>query len=139
MARNDWIPGREQDIVDLCRKWKRALEDPVKVAAYGWDDPDEVAVVLAAINAFLAAREVYEADNSTVKRLVKDKAKEETIDAMRDFANTSIRFNKKMDDAANMNRRTLPARATHGRLAARSPLPASFCQNRNSIGERSTS
>ncbi|MDR1073434.1 MAG: hypothetical protein LBL45_07150 [Treponema sp.] len=87
MARNDWIPGREQDIVDLCRKWKRALKYPVKVAAYGWD-PDEVAVVLTAINAFLAAREAYEADNSTAKRLVKDEAKEETIGAMWDFANT---------------------------------------------------
>jgi hypothetical protein len=50
----------------------------------------------------LTARITYEADNSTAKRVVKDEAKGETIDAMRDFANSSIRFNKKMDDAAKL-------------------------------------
>jgi hypothetical protein len=102
MARNDWIPGREQDIVDLCKKWKRTLKDPAKAAAYGWD-ADDAAAVLAMISAFLTAREAYEADNSTARRLAKDEAKEKAIDAMRDFANTSIRFNKKMDDVAKLD------------------------------------
>jgi hypothetical protein len=46
----------------------------------------------------LTARAAYETDNSTAKRIAKDEARGETVDAMRDFANGSIRFNKKMRD-----------------------------------------
>ncbi|MDR3115270.1 MAG: hypothetical protein LBU25_07100 [Treponema sp.] len=95
----DWIPDREQDLMDLCHTWVRVLSDPVQVGAYGWDQA-EVTAVLGVINAFLTARSAYEADNTTTKRLVKDEAKGETIDGMRDFANSSIRFNKHMDDPA---------------------------------------
>lgn len=41
-------------------------------------------------------------DNSSEKRLAKDEAKEETVESMRDFDNTFIRFNKKMDDPAKL-------------------------------------
>jgi hypothetical protein len=41
----------------------------------------------------------YEASRTPENRLLKDEKKEEAIDAMRDFGNGSIRFNKKMDDA----------------------------------------
>jgi hypothetical protein len=37
MAHSDWIPTREQDLVDLCEKWKAELEDPAKIAAFGRD------------------------------------------------------------------------------------------------------
>jgi hypothetical protein len=77
------------------------LEDSVKVTAYGWDQA-EVTGILGKVTAFLTARTAYEADNSTAKRLVKDEAKEEAVDTMRDFANSSIRFNKKMDDPAKL-------------------------------------
>jgi hypothetical protein len=50
----------------------------------------------------LTARNAYEADNSSAKRFVKDEAKEEAVDAMRDFANSAVRFNKKMDDATKL-------------------------------------
>jgi hypothetical protein len=97
----DWVPTKEQDFVDLCRKWAAILADAAKIAACGWDAA-ECARVLGLINGFLSARNDYEADNSTAKRLAKDEAKGETIDALRDFANASIRFNKKMDDPAKL-------------------------------------
>jgi hypothetical protein len=101
MAHNDWIPGREQDLVDLAQKWAAVLADSAKATTFGWDSA-EVTEVLGKINAFLTARNAYEADNSTAKRLAKDEAKEETVDGMRDFANASVRFNKKMDDPAKL-------------------------------------
>jgi hypothetical protein len=101
MSGGDWIPTREQDLVDLCGKWAAVLADTEKITAYGWDQA-ECTAVLGMVNGFLTARSAYEADNSTAKRLVKDEAKDETVDAMRDFANSSIRFNKKMDDPAKL-------------------------------------
>jgi hypothetical protein len=80
-------------------KWKVALEDPAKVAAYGWE-PAVLAVVLAMINRFVAAHEAYRTTDSSGNRIIKDKAKEECIAEMRDFANSFIRFNKNMDEAA---------------------------------------
>jgi hypothetical protein len=93
----DWMPKKEQDLVDLCGKWKIELEKPANITAYGWAQT-EVTATLGTIDAFLTARTAYEADNSTGNRLAKDEAKEEAVDAMRDFANSSIHFNKKMND-----------------------------------------
>jgi hypothetical protein len=101
MAHSDWVPTREQDLVDLAGKWKLALEDSAKVTAFGWVGA-EVTEVLGKITAFLTARAAYEADDSSAKRLAKDESKEEAVDAMRDFANSSIRFNKRMDDPAKL-------------------------------------
>ncbi|MDR1175686.1 MAG: hypothetical protein LBK83_09500 [Treponema sp.] len=97
MPGGDWLPGREQDFADLCQKWKAGLEDPAKAAAFGWN-PADLTPVLAAVNAFLTARAAYEADDSGKNRLVKDEAKEAAKSAMRDFANSSIRYNKLMRD-----------------------------------------
>jgi hypothetical protein len=47
----------------------------------------------------LTARATCETLDSTENRIAKDEAKGETVDAMRDFANASVRFNKKMSDA----------------------------------------
>jgi hypothetical protein len=102
MALSDWIPHREQDLVDLCAIWKTVLADAAQVTAYGWDQA-EVTAVLAAIDAFLDARAAYEADNSSAKRLIKDEAKDETIDALRDFANSSVRHNKKVPDSVKQS------------------------------------
>jgi hypothetical protein len=98
MSRSDWLPSREQDLADLAARWQVILGDPAKVKAYGWVQV-EVTTVLDSIDAFLTARTAHEADNSTAKRIVKDEARGEMVDAMRDFANASIRFNKKMTDA----------------------------------------
>jgi hypothetical protein len=70
----DWVPTKEQDLVDLCQKWVTILSDSAKITAYGWDQT-ECTGVLGKITAFLTARSDYEADNSTAKRIVKDEAK----------------------------------------------------------------
>jgi hypothetical protein len=97
MAGTSWLPRGEQDFVDLCLRWKGALEDPALVAAFGWD-PAEVAVVLAFIIAFLTARNAYKEVNSSRNRLIKDEAREAAEHGMEAFANTSIRYNSKMKE-----------------------------------------
>jgi hypothetical protein len=37
MAHSDWVPTREQDLVDLCQEWAVSLADQPKIAAFGWD------------------------------------------------------------------------------------------------------
>jgi hypothetical protein len=37
MAHSDWVPTREQDLVDLAERWKARLSDAAKQAAFGWD------------------------------------------------------------------------------------------------------
>jgi hypothetical protein len=117
MPGRDWIPKREQDFVDLCEKWIAVLLDPVKVAEYGWVQA-ECDAVADTIHTFLTARNAYETDNSSANRLTKDEARENAVNAMRDFANASIRFNKKMDDAAKLAMGVHPQDTTptiHGR------------------------
>jgi hypothetical protein len=97
MAHSDWVPTREQDLVDLAEKWKAGLSDTAKITAFGWDAA-ECAEVVGKITAFLTAHMAYETDNSTGNRIAKDEVKGEMVDAMREFANSSIRFNKKMHD-----------------------------------------
>jgi hypothetical protein len=97
MAHSDWVPTKEQDLVDLIQKWIIVLTDTAKQTAFGWDST-ECAEIANKLTAFLTARGVYETDNSTAHRLAKDEAKDEAVDAMRDFANASVRFNKKMSD-----------------------------------------
>lgn len=74
MAHTDWIPTREQDLIDLCGKWTVILGDAVKITAYGWDQT-QCTEVLGKINGFLTARTAYEADDSSAKRLAKDEVK----------------------------------------------------------------
>ncbi|MDR3046639.1 MAG: hypothetical protein LBU51_03370, partial [Bacteroidales bacterium] len=88
MAHSDWIPSREQDLVDLAEKWTATLADTAKQTAFGWVATECTATV-GKITAFLTARSAYEADNSTEKRIAKDEAKEDAVDEMRDFANSS--------------------------------------------------
>jgi hypothetical protein len=45
--------------VDLCLKWRAALEDPAVIAAFGWNQV-ELTAVLTVIVAFLTARTSYE-------------------------------------------------------------------------------
>jgi hypothetical protein len=71
MAHSDWVPTREQDLVDLAEKWKAGLSDTAKITAFGWDQT-ECAEVLGKITAFLTARTAYETDNSTGNRIAKD-------------------------------------------------------------------
>ncbi|MDR0563008.1 MAG: hypothetical protein LBG73_10015 [Spirochaetaceae bacterium] len=128
MSGGDWIPTREQDVVDLCQKWGVTLADSAKVAAYGWDQA-EVTEVSGKISGFLTARLAYEGDDSSAKRLAKDDAKEEAIDAMRDFANSSIRFNKKLDDPAKLYLGIRPKDATPTAHPAPASQPETAVEN----------
>jgi hypothetical protein len=91
----DWLPSREQDLADLCQKWKTGLENPANITNFGWKQA-EVKETLAKITAFLTARTAYEEVDSTANRMAKDETKKAAKSAMRDFANSSIRYNKQM-------------------------------------------
>ena len=93
----DWIPTRELDYNELCEYWTLALADPAKITAFGWEAA-ECARVAALIAAYTAAWHEYHAANSTANRIAKDERKDIAIAAMRDFAQTGIRFNKRMSD-----------------------------------------
>jgi hypothetical protein len=36
MVHSDWIPAREQDLVDLCEKWTQFLSNSGKQTEFGW-------------------------------------------------------------------------------------------------------
>jgi hypothetical protein len=86
-------------LADLAVIWKEDLSDTAKRTAYGWD-AGECAAAAGAIDGFLSKRAAYMEDKSAAKRLLKDEALDGAKRAMRDFANSSVRYNKKMDDAA---------------------------------------
>jgi hypothetical protein len=102
MSGTNWLSDREQDFADLCQKWKDGLGNPASIAAFGWKQAD-VTAALTPVDGFLTARKTYKDDNSTRNRLAKDEAKEAAKDAMRDFANTSIRYNKQMKEEDKLN------------------------------------
>jgi hypothetical protein len=87
-----WIPTGEQDLVELCQKWYIGLGISANVTAFGWRQA-EVDGARGKIDGFLTARTAYKDTNSSKHRLIKDEAKEEAKRAMRDFANSSIRYN----------------------------------------------
>jgi hypothetical protein len=98
MASNgDWLPSRERDLADLCQKWKTGLENPANVTNFGCKHA-EVTETLAKAAAFLTSRTAYEEVDSTANRMAKDEAKDAAKGALRDFANSSIRYNKQMKD-----------------------------------------
>jgi hypothetical protein len=97
MKHTDWIPTRVLEFTELVKVWTALLPNAEKQTAFGWD-PAECATAVQVLNAFLAAWEAYEGDQTTEKRLTRDEARNAAGAAMRDFANSSIRYNKKMSD-----------------------------------------
>jgi hypothetical protein len=96
--RDDWIPVQILLFVALCMKWKEGLENVANITAFGWLQT-EIDKVLPKIIAFLTAQAAYEENNSSRNRLAKDDARDEAKRAMREFANTSIRYNPLMTPA----------------------------------------
>jgi hypothetical protein len=94
---NDWVPGREQDLVQLMAKWTTWLSDAAKRTAFGWDTT-ECGRVVSRIGEFTEALEAYQADDSSVNLLAKNEARKAAAAAIRAFANSSVRFNIKMLD-----------------------------------------
>jgi hypothetical protein len=93
-------------------RWITWLSDAGKKTEFGWL-ADVCAKVILAIGNFLTARSEYEENRTPENRLIKDEKKEDAIDLMRDFANTSIRFNKKMTDADKLYMGIRPTDTTH--------------------------
>jgi hypothetical protein len=54
MPNEDWLPRKEQDLVDLSKIWILTLSDSAKVDAFGWIQAD-VTDILDKLNAFLTA------------------------------------------------------------------------------------
>jgi hypothetical protein len=97
MSDSAWIPDRDLELVAFARRWAAGLENTGNAGAFLWK-PLEAEACLRRIEAFFTAWEAYSADNSTGKRSARDEARKVMKEAMRDFANTSIRFNKLMSD-----------------------------------------
>jgi hypothetical protein len=91
----DWVPSREQDLVELVTLWDEWLSDTAKQTAFGWKAAECAAVVLK-IGTYLEKRAAYLADKSKARRLDKNAAMEVLKAAMRKFANDAIRFNDLM-------------------------------------------
>ena len=91
----DWIPGKELDRIELMKRWNEGLANPVYKTQFGWADADCTAVT-GKIEAAVSGYHSYVADNSTARRIAKDRAMQEAVTAMREFANSNIRYNKKM-------------------------------------------
>jgi hypothetical protein len=128
MARHDWLPTREQDLADLCQRWKAVLEGEGNQAKFGWDVHDCLDL-LQAVKAFLQAREAYEANRTPENRLRKDKAEKEVITLMRGFANSSVRYNKKMDDADRLPLGIRPEDSTRTTHEAPASQPLTVVEN----------
>jgi hypothetical protein len=108
----DWVPHREQDLIDLMNRWYEWMLITGKITAFGWDTVFCSKVILA-IEAFFTARSEYEANKTPENRLTKDEKKEDAVDLMRDFANVAIRFNQKMTDADKLYMGIRPTDTTH--------------------------
>ncbi|MDR2260271.1 MAG: hypothetical protein LBE06_04920 [Azoarcus sp.] len=95
---NDWLPAREQDLIDLIAVWQVKLANQSLQTAYGWI-ASECTTTVAALTAFLTARATYQSTPTHPNRLAKDGAKKTAIAAMRKFAAERIRNNPKMTEA----------------------------------------
>jgi hypothetical protein len=98
MARRDWLPSRETDLVDLVKVWIEWLSDGEKRTNFGWNT-EECSVTILKIGDFQSARDNFVSADTTGNRILKDAAKKIMETYMRNFANTSVRFNKKMTQA----------------------------------------
>jgi hypothetical protein len=98
MKSGHWIPEGEQDLVDLLARWDEYLSSASKRTEFGWDVAECSSATLK-IGNFLSARLEYHANNSSGNLFIKNAARKAVVAMMRDFANSSIRYNKKMTDA----------------------------------------
>jgi hypothetical protein len=101
MKQHDWIPPTEDELVVLQEKWDEDLPKGPLETAYGWN-ATECLNTVEKIETFFTARKAYKNVDSSANRLDKDEKKAKSIKAMRDFANSSIRFNKRMTDAQKL-------------------------------------
>jgi len=97
MVGGNWMPGKELEIRQLAVKWMGLLASEESVAQFGWGKA-EVENMIAEIKRFENALTAFEALDSSSNRKNKDEAKKAVVSVMRDFANSHIRFNRKMSE-----------------------------------------
>ncbi|MDR2927331.1 MAG: hypothetical protein LBV41_03905 [Cytophagaceae bacterium] len=117
---NDWIPSRENEFEDLCKKWVEELQTESNIVTFKWD-ADMCKDVANKIVSYLNAYTAYKENNSTLMRFAKDYAKKTAKAAIRQFSNTSVRFNINMDAT---NRLVMGIRPRESRHTPR-PRPSS--------------
>ena len=91
----DWIPRKAPNRIALMKTWSEGLANPAYRTRFGWAGAD-CAAVTGNIEAALSGYHSYTADNTTARRIAKDRAMREAVTAMREFANACIRYNPKM-------------------------------------------
>lgn len=101
MSKN-WIPEKELEYVELCRKWSVMLKSQEIISMFGWDTK-QCAAVLKVLDAFLAAHAMFKDVDSTANRMTKNELKKETMTLIRSFANSYVRYNPNMDAAARLD------------------------------------
>jgi hypothetical protein len=89
-------------VAKVMKDWQRILGDPVKIALYDWPTR-ACAEVLAKIAEFFTALADYDKDSTHGKRIAKVRQRSEAEQSMRSFANSFVRYNKKMDDADKLS------------------------------------
>jgi hypothetical protein len=92
---HDWLPDKEQDLLELLKHWNAWLGDTAKQTAFEWGAA-ECGEVLAKIGDFENARTEHQDTRTHGKWLTKIEKKKALFAAMRAFANSSVRFNGKM-------------------------------------------
>jgi hypothetical protein len=118
----DWVPGREQDLVELTDRWRKILDDVAKQTLYGWE-ANTCKMVVDAIAEFLTARTAFLDNNSTENRIIKDEKKKIAVSAMRKFAREHIRYNSKVDDET----RVYLGLPIYGNARSIIPVPQAQC------------
>ena len=94
----DWLPAREDALVDLIAIWQTKLSNTTLQTAYGWV-ATECTAALATFTAFLTARTAYQAAPTKANRDQKAETKKTAQDTLRKFARERIRYNTKMTTA----------------------------------------
>jgi hypothetical protein len=95
MPHKDWIPTKEQDRLEMMNTWKEGLANPVYKTQFGWPE-GEITALTDLIEKAQSAHANYVADNSSARKITKDRTMKDAIAGIRDFARSFIRFNKKM-------------------------------------------
>jgi hypothetical protein len=94
---NHWVPQALLAFAAFCKKWEAALENAALLAAFGWTQ-EAVKTCKDAIAAFLAALDVWEGDDSSMNKALRDDTRKAAIAAIEYFAAHYVRFNEKMTE-----------------------------------------
>jgi hypothetical protein len=97
-AQKDWVPAREEKLMELMALWREKLADPALQTACEWPE-EECTRTLAALIACADARAAYQAAPTNANHTQKEELKQAAVEEMRKFARERIRYNRKMSDA----------------------------------------